>query len=78
MLGLGGFHWADDIIFDSTDGSLDADAGFKQATAMLKVLVEECVIGKCGFRAREVMVFGFGQGGMAGLNLAGKQKLEAQ
>lgn len=73
LLDMGGFHWGDDIIFDSTSGGLDADGGFKQATAMLKGLIEEDVIEKCGYKARDVMLFGFGQGAMAALNVAGKQ-----
>ena len=72
LLDLGGFHWGDDIIFDSTSGGLDADAGFKQSTEMLTKVVNEVLVGKCGFARREIMVFGFGQGGMAALNLAGR------
>jgi predicted esterase len=71
LLDLGGHHWGDDIIFDSNGGGLDSDSGFGQSTAMLKGLVEEDVIGKCGYKAREIVHFGFGQGGMAALNLAG-------
>ncbi|KAK4542236.1 hypothetical protein LTR36_006889 [Oleoguttula mirabilis] len=70
LLDLGGFHWGDDIIFDSNNAGINSDAGFKQATAMLKGLVEDDLIGKCGYKAREIVVFGFGQGGMAALNLA--------
>ncbi|KAK5113432.1 hypothetical protein LTR85_010860 [Meristemomyces frigidus] len=70
LLDLGGFHWGDDIIFDSSNAGIDTDAGFKQATAMLKGLVEDDLISKCGYKAREIMMFGFGQGGMAALNLA--------
>lgn len=71
LLDLGGSHWGDDIIFDSTSGGLDADAGFKQATAMLRGLIEDDMIGKCSYKAREVFLLGFGQGGMAALSLAG-------
>lgn len=71
LLDLGGFHWGDDIIFDSASGGLDADAGFKQAVAMLKGLVVDDVIEKCGYKAREVFLLGFGQGGMAALSVAG-------
>ena len=71
LLDLGGFHWGDDIIFDSTSGGLDADSGFKQSTEMLVKLVNEGLIEKCGFKAREVMFFGFGQGGIAALQTAG-------
>ncbi|EMC94134.1 hypothetical protein BAUCODRAFT_74891 [Baudoinia panamericana UAMH 10762] len=70
LLDLGGFHWGDDIVFDSSDGGLDADAGFKQSTAMLKGLVEDDLITKCRYRAREILFLGFGQGAMVALNLA--------
>lgn len=60
-------------MFDSSSGGLDSDAGFKQSTEVLKTLiVNEVLVGKCGFALREVMIFGFGQGGMAALNLAGE------
>lgn len=72
LLDLGGFHWGDDIIFDSNNGGLDSDAGFKTTTKLLKQIVEEGLIGKCGYQAREVVLFGFGQGGMAALEYAGE------
>lgn len=73
LLDLGGFHWGDDIMFDSNSGGLDADAGFKQSTEVLKSLViKDVLVEKCGYQLRDVMVFGFGQGGMAALNLAGE------
>ncbi|KAK5162909.1 uncharacterized protein LTR77_011070 [Saxophila tyrrhenica] len=68
LLDLGGFHWGDDIIFDSTSGGLDPDAGFKQSTKLLRSIVQDGLIGKCGYKAREIVFFGFGQGGMAALN----------
>ena len=65
---LPGFHWGDDVEFDSRTGDLDMDAGFDRA---VKVVVEEVVfgvlVGKCGCRMREIMMLGFGQGGMVGL-----------
>lgn len=71
LLDLGGFHWGDDIIFDSTSGGIDADAGFKQSTELLLKLVQDGLIGKCGYLPRELMFFGFGQGAMAALTVAG-------
>lgn len=71
LLDLGGFHWGDDIIFDSTSGGLDADAGFKQTTDFLLKLLRDGLVEKCGYSLRELMFFGFGQGGMAALNAAG-------
>lgn len=47
------------------------DGGFERAT---RLLVEDVVRGvlvrKCGYGVREILVFGFGQGGMAGLCVA--------
>ena len=70
LLDLGGYHWGDDIIFDSTTGGIDPDAGFKQSTELLRSLVEDSLIAKCGYKARDIIFFGFGQGGMAALNVA--------
>ncbi|KAK5107944.1 hypothetical protein LTR62_000549 [Meristemomyces frigidus] len=70
LLDLAGFHWGDDILFDSNGGGLDADAGFRQSTAVLRRVVEEGLVAKCGYQAREIMILGFGQGGMAALHLA--------
>ncbi|KAJ5832043.1 hypothetical protein N7474_000354 [Penicillium riverlandense] len=68
---LGGFHWGDDVSFDSSTGALDMDAGFARATALLvDDVVRDTLMGKCGYRAREIMVLGLGQGGMVGLALA--------
>lgn len=71
LLDLDGFHWGDDIIFDSTNGGLDSDAGFKKTNEILKGVVEDGLVGKCGYRPREVLLMGFGQGGMAALEYAG-------
>ncbi|KAJ5947644.1 hypothetical protein N7466_000659 [Penicillium verhagenii] len=68
---LGGFHWGDDVAFDSSTGGLDMDAGLTRSPAILiKDLVRGVLVQKCGYRPREILVFGFGQGGMAGLSLA--------
>lgn len=68
---LGGFHWGDDVAFDSSTGGLDMDAGFTKSPVILaKDLVRGVLVQKCGYRPREILVLGFGQGGMAGLSLA--------
>lgn len=72
LLDLGGFHWGDDIFFNSSFGGLDADAGFKQSNEFLKSIVQEVLVEKCGYNLREIIFFGFGQGGMAALSAAGK------
>lgn len=75
LLDLGGFHWGDDIIFDSNSGGLDPDAGFKQATKLLSHSIKDVLVEKCSYEPRNVVIFGFGQGGMAGLNLASEYPL---
>lgn len=54
------------------------DAGFSRS---VKMLVDEGVRGvllrKCGYQLREVMVLGFGQGGMAGLMAARELSLSS-
>lgn len=67
-LDLPGFHWGDDISFDTRTGGLDMDAGFALATKVLVTeVLRDTLLGKCGYRAREILVLGFGQGGMLGL-----------
>ncbi|KAL2866284.1 alpha/beta hydrolase [Aspergillus lucknowensis] len=68
-----GFHWGDDINFDSRTGALDMDAGFSKATKLLlEDVVKTVLVGKCGYKLREIMVMGFAQGGMCGLVVAEK------
>lgn len=67
---LGGFHWGDDVSFDSRTGALDMDAGLTRSTTKLLDLVRTSLVQKCGYRLREILILGFGQGGMAGLTLA--------
>ncbi|KAF2871128.1 Phospholipase/carboxylesterase/thioesterase [Massariosphaeria phaeospora] len=68
---LGGFHWGDDLIFDQNTGEMDIDTGFKKSTRLiLEDVVRDGLIGKCGYKAREIMIFGYAQGGMVGLQAA--------
>lgn len=68
---LGGFHWGDDMIFDQNTGEMDVDTGFKTSTIIiLDSIIREGLIGKCGYKSREIMIFGFAQGGMVGLQAA--------
>ncbi|KAL4926081.1 Alpha/Beta hydrolase protein [Aspergillus undulatus] len=68
---LPGYHWGDDINFDSRSGALDMDAGFEKCVKLLlDQVVRGVLVGKCGYTLREIMVLGFGQGGMGGLVLA--------
>ena len=68
---LGGFHWGDDMIFDQNTGEMDMDTGFKAAEkVVLEKVIREGLVGKCGYKPREIIIFGFGQGGMVGLQAA--------
>ncbi|KAL4902413.1 hypothetical protein BDW74DRAFT_63653 [Aspergillus multicolor] len=68
---LPGFHWGDDINFDSRTGALDMDAGFEKVTKLLlKDVIGGVLVKKCGYKLGEILVWGFGQGGMAGVVLA--------
>lgn len=74
LLDLEGAHWGDDIIFDSTTGGLDADSGLKESTELLKILIKESLVEKCGYAPRDIIIFGFGQGGMVALSAARKSQ----
>lgn len=68
---LGGFHWGDDIIFDQASGNMDFDTGFTKAVKIIKQdIIEDGLVKKCGYKPREIMLFGFGQGAMATLATA--------
>ncbi|MCJ1294627.1 hypothetical protein MMC34_006185 [Xylographa carneopallida] len=66
---LGGFHWGDDIIFDQATGQMELDTGFSKITRILTSVIE-ALVEKCGYQPREIILFGFGQGGMAALATA--------
>jgi predicted esterase len=69
------FHWGDDVIFDNTVGTIDPDGGFKKVVPRLvKEIIEDTLVQKCGYKSRELMLFGFGQGGMVALGTAGMSK----
>jgi len=68
---LGGSHWGDDMTFDPTTGEMDMDTGFKASMRIvLDQVIREGLIGKCGYRPREIIIFGYAQGGMVGLQAA--------
>ena len=68
---LGGFHWGDDIVFDQASGQMDLDTGFARAIHIIKKdIIEDGLIKNCGYRPREIMLFGFGQGAMAAMAAA--------
>ena len=47
------------------------DAGFTKSTRVLtQQVIRDTLVQKCGYRPREILVLGFGQGGMAALSVA--------
>lgn len=64
------FHWGDDLKLGS-DGELEQDPGFEKAKGLvLGKLVKEVLVEKCGWETRDILLFGFGQGGSFALGLA--------
>ena len=76
---LGGFSWGDDVTFtqSSDDLKLDIDHGFSKSTAIIEGnLINEGLIKQCGYDPKEIMLLGFGQGGVAALAAAASIKEE--
>ncbi|KAL8770410.1 MAG: hypothetical protein Q9209_003836 [Squamulea sp. 1 TL-2023] len=68
---LGGFHWGDDIMFNQSIGTMDYDTGFKKSSCVLKEnIIEKILLEKCGYKPRNILLFGYGQGGMAAIAAA--------
>jgi predicted esterase len=62
------FHWGDDVLFDEQKGEIDLDTGFKTSTTILSQdVIRNVLMRKCGYEARDILMLGFGQGGMAAL-----------
>jgi predicted esterase len=71
------FHWGDDVLVDESKGEIELDAGFKTTQKiLLQDVVKDVLIQKCGYPARNIIFFGFGQGGMAALHVAAASELE--
>lgn len=64
------FHWGDDVLVDEGRGEIDLDAGFGKGVQRLWRDVIQVLIEKCGYKARNILFYGFGQGGMLPLALA--------
>ncbi|KAA6413161.1 MAG: alpha beta-hydrolase [Lasallia pustulata] len=65
---IGGFHWGDDIVIAQTTGQIDFDTGFQKASMTLtEEAIRKGLVERCGYRPREILLFGSGQGGMAAL-----------
>ncbi|KAL8847552.1 MAG: hypothetical protein Q9221_007411 [Calogaya cf. arnoldii] len=68
---LGGYHWGDDITFDPSQGTMDYDTGFSKSCRMLSEdVIETILFQKCGYKPRNILFFGYGQGGMAAIATA--------
>jgi predicted esterase len=69
------FHWGDDVLFDEGKGEIDLDAGFKTSTKVIGSVVD-VLTSKCGYPSRNIIFYGFGQGGMAALAAAAAADVE--
>lgn len=68
---IGGFHWGEDIAFDQATGNLDIDTDFTKAIKILKDdIIENGLVTKCGYKLREIMILGLGQGAMIAFDAA--------
>jgi len=69
---LPGFHWGDDFVFDpAADGAMDPDPGFAKAVELLAdKVIADGLVAKCGYAPRDIVMFGFGQGGIVALAVA--------
>lgn len=68
---LGGFHWGDDIVFDPSNGEMEFDTGFGKAARVIENdIIREGLMKNCGYQPRDILVFGFGQGGMTAVGVA--------
>ena len=59
-----GTHWADDLILDTSTGTIDPTGpSFNISLNLIaKDLISDILISRCGFKPREIMIFGYGQG----------------
>jgi predicted esterase len=73
------FHWGDDLRLDERTGELEEDSGFEKArSVVMGKLVGEVLVGKCGWRLDDILLFGFGQGGAFALGLGSMARLPAE
>jgi predicted esterase len=71
LFDIDGHNWGDDLVMDQSTGEMDMDTGFKASTRLLlDSVIREGLVGNCGYKPREIVIFGFAQGGMAGLQAA--------
>jgi predicted esterase len=71
------FHWGDNVLVDESKGEIDLDAGFKTAKkVLLEDVIRKVLIEKCHFPARNILFYGWGQGGMAALHAAASSDVQ--
>jgi predicted esterase len=70
------FHWGDDVLFDEGRGEIELDSGFGKGVERLWKDVIQVLMGTCGYKARNILFFGFGQGAMLPLALAVEKRGE--
>lgn len=59
------------MLVDERTGEIDVEGGgFEKSSKLLKSVVDEVLVAKLGWKRRNVLFLGFGQGGMAALFLA--------
>ena len=64
------YHWGEDIVFDHVSGRIQQDAGFARSAQCIKDKVIQPLTKTCNIPLRNIFLLGFGQGGMAALQLA--------
>jgi predicted esterase len=67
-----GFHWADDLVVDSSTGEIEANGpSFAESKKLVgESFVKDTLIRKVGYQSRDVLIFGFGQGASVGFAVA--------
>lgn len=69
------FHWGDDLTLGGEE-DLEPDPGFERAVGLvLRRLVRETLVERCGWETSDILLFGFGQGGSLALGLASRLKV---
>jgi predicted esterase len=73
-----GTHWADDLILDTQSGTIDPDGpSFNTSTKLLaEDVIKSILITKHGFKPREILLLGSGQGASIALAVALRLNLE--
>ncbi|KAI5284789.1 hypothetical protein KEM54_001071, partial [Ascosphaera aggregata] len=68
---LPGYHWGDDLMLDSNTGLPDADPGFeKSMNTIAQSVIIDTLVTKLGYKLREILLFGLGQGGSVACSVA--------